>query len=541
MELYRLKPYKTRMGTAKVFYGIDRRPDAPDFSLKNSEGLTPKEFPYLSSGPSLKKERAFSGKVISLGASFGLIENGKFYLNDKETALKVSSDTTTVLKMGKALVAFPDKTYFEDGVSGYLEAEFKTTGDGNDRPYFTLVSPNGQNYQKNPIVGPNRPANPENGDLWIDTSSGENILKSFSNGVYFEVYSPCVKISYSGIGSLFSKGEGVKIENSPLDGDYILKEVEKDYIIIGALLSTPQYSNITIKREVPDISFATVFGNRIFGCEKSGGAIYASALGQMKNFGAFEGISSDSYFSDVLDGEEFTGICQFLGSLYFFKENCIYQLRGNTPSNFQLIKKDAPGVKKGSEKSIFQSGGAIYYNSPEGFMCFDGSFPERVFKGVGSFSGTVFSAENGKEVYFADENCLYSLNPENGIIVGVKNGKFSDLAFKGDTLYLVSDGSLYSLASPPADFLAEFNPFGERKTGNEYLSRIDLSFTLSGSLSLYVSYDGGDYIPVFTLEGEKRGETKVPLTLNKHTSLKLKLIGIGEFTLKALSLTYREV
>ena len=541
MELYRLKPYKTRIGTAKVFYGIDKRPDAPEFSLRSSMGLTPKEFPHLSSGPSLKKERAFSGRVLSVGGSFGLIENGKFYLGDKETALKVSESTTSVLKMGKALVAFPDKTCLEDGVSGYLEAEFKTNATGNSRPYFTLVSSSGENYQKNPIVGPDMPANPENGDLWIDTSSGENILKSFSNGVYFEVYSPSVKISYKGIGTLFKKGEGVKIENTSLDGDYVLKEVGNDYIIIGALLSSPQYSNITIKREVPDLSFATVFGNRIFGCHSSGGAIYASALGQMKNWNAFEGIASDSYFADVLDGEEFTAVCPFLGSLYFFKENCIYQLRGNSPENFQLVKKDAPGVKKGSEKSIFQSGGAIYYNSPEGFMCFDGSFPERVFKGIGDLFGNVFSAENGKEVYFADEKGLYALNTENGVIVTVKEGKFTDLVFKREALFLVSEGNLYSLTASPADFSAEFNPLGERKTGNEYLSRIDLSFTLSGSLSLYVSYDGGDYIPIFSLEGERQGETKVPLILNRHVSLKLKFKGRGEFALKALTLTYREV
>lgn len=541
MELYRLKPYRTRVGTAKAFYGIDKRPESPDFSLKYSKGLTPKNFPYLSNGPSLKKERSFSGKIFSVGGSFGFIENGKFYLNGEETALKVSANTTSVLKMGKALVAFPDKTYLEDGVSGSLEAEFKTDKSGTERPYFTLVSSSGENYGKNPIVGPDQPASPENGDLWIDTSSGESILKCFSNGVYFEVYSPSVKISYKGIGTLFKKGEGVKIENTSLDGDYVLKEVGNDYIIIGALLSAPEYSNITIKREVPDISFATVFCNRIFGADSSGRSIYASALGQMKNWNAFEGIASDSYFSDVLDGEEWTGACQYFGSLYFFKEHCIYQLRGNSPENYQLIKKDAPGVKKGSEKSLFQSGGVLYYNSPEGFMSFDGSFPERVFKNLGELSGKVSATGNGKDIYLADENNLYSVNPEKGIIVSLSEGKFSDLNFKNETLHLSSGGNLYSLSGEPSDFVAEFNPFGERKTGKDYLSRIDLSFSLKGSLSVLLSYDDDAYISVLDIEGEKGGEKDIPIVLKRHESLKLKISGRGQFTLKALTLSYREV
>lgn len=57
MKFYKLKEPKMKKGTVNVFYGLDSRPDAPDFSLESSNGITSEYFPFISSGKTLKKEK----------------------------------------------------------------------------------------------------------------------------------------------------------------------------------------------------------------------------------------------------------------------------------------------------------------------------------------------------------------------------------------------------------------------------------------------------------------------------------------------------
>ena len=546
MKLYKLKEPKMKKGTVNVFYGLDSRPDAPDFSLESSNGITSEYFPFISSGKTLKKEKDLTAGayVFSLGSKMGLISGENLYIDSKSFPLKFSGNTSSVIKMGEKIIAFPDKTYTDEkGNSGSLEASFSTSKSGNSRPYFSLVTADGEDYGKTPVVGTAQPAAAENGDLWIDTSGNISILKIYSNGVFYEITSPLVKISYSGIGASFSRGEGVNISGTPIDGDYVLKEAENDYIIIGAILENSLYSNITIKRSVPDIDFACTHDNRIFGCKKDGSAIYICALGQMKNWNAFEGIASDSYSADVLDGEEFTATKAFGSNVYFFKEDKIYQLRGTKPQNYQLLAKSAPGVKKGCERSVFEYMGVLYYYSPEGFMAFDGSYPDKVFTGFKEKLEKVSACFLGNTIYFSDGNKLYSANPEKGIVTTLSDMGGSSLAVENGVLNLINGTALYRLVGENGSFSAVFNPIGERKTGKEYLSRIDLSFLLKGSISVKLSYDGEAFITVFSFCGKSptTKEHTAPILRRRHTSLKIMIEGEGEFSLKALSLNYSEV
>ena len=132
-----------------------------------------------------------------------------------------------------------------------------------------------------------------------------------------------------------------------------------DWVIIVALIEKPETAaGVKLQRKVPDMDFVVEHGNRLWGCSSEKHEIYASALGDPKNWNQYLGVASDSYAVTVGSTGPFTGAASHLGFILFFKQDCVHQILGSKPSNFQLDTTNCRGVAEGSERSLVQIGRA---------------------------------------------------------------------------------------------------------------------------------------------------------------------------------------
>ena len=139
----------------------------------------------------------------------------------------------------------------------------------------------------------------------------------------------------------------------------------------------PRITGATIQRVMPDLDYVVEYNNRLWGCSSKNHEIYCSKLGEPLVWGAYSGISTDSWAATVGTDGDFTGTCVFNGCVLFFKEDCVHSVYGTKASNFTITTYTVRGVQKGSAKSLCISEGLLYYKAPEGIFTFNGSASSR--------------------------------------------------------------------------------------------------------------------------------------------------------------------
>lgn len=139
----------------------------------------------------------------------------------------------------------------------------------------------------------------------------------------------------------------------------------------------PRITGATIQRVMPDLDYVVEYNNRLWGCSSKNHEIYCSKLGEPLVWGAYSGISTDSWAATVGTDGDFTGACVFNGCILFFKEDCVHSVYGTKASNFTITTYTVRGVQKGSAKSLCISEGLLYYKAPEGIFTFNGSASSR--------------------------------------------------------------------------------------------------------------------------------------------------------------------
>ena len=137
--------------------------------------------------------------------------------------------------------------------------------------------------------------------------------------MWISVPTTYIKIAAAGIGAVFKQYDGVTISGvvkpalSDLNNTIILWDVHhdadnpaNDYLIVTGLLDavttqTTHEGAIKIERRMPKLDFIIESNNRLWGCRygtsidgKIVNEIYASKLGDFRNWNCFMGISTDT-------------------------------------------------------------------------------------------------------------------------------------------------------------------------------------------------------------------------------------------------------
>lgn len=269
---------------------------------------------------------------------------------------------------------------------------------------FSMCDPDGNPYSRI-TASTTAPANPQDGDYWLCTdpdSTGLNIWVA-ALSMWQPVATTYIKISIPGADLLdtFEEGDVVSM-NSGIsdinDGSEIIK-LGSDYMVITGIIPdgvthTEQASGgwtLTISRDLPDLDYVCTTGNRVWGCHygrtEDGGIlneIYASALGDFRNWYKYAGLTTDSYAVSVGEDGPWTGCIAYQGHPIFFKENYIYKIYGSYPAEFQLYISNARGVQRGSDKSLAIVNEYLIYKSAADVVVYDGSSPKSISDALGN-------------------------------------------------------------------------------------------------------------------------------------------------------------
>ena len=437
-------PSRTYRDMTDVFEGYNHKLKIADGQMWDMENLTGEFYPLLSSRK--KRGTAASGAMQGVIAkdAIAFIRNGKLWYNNLETSVSVSQPTVytaepenpitgdywyqngvtkqwrssswhevtypskQLVSMGAYLLIFPDRIWYNtaDGTSGSMDASF-TAGDSATISY-SITRLNGDDIDLgSATVGSTPPANPNNGDYWIDTSGSFDVLNQYSSlsASWVQVPTVYTRISATNIGKNFSQYDGVTIagasytagsqkladEIAALNGNKVIYECGDDFITVAGLISAEvtQTGGVSVERTVPDMDYVCESGNRLWGCKyglKDGTPInelYGSALGDFKNWNKFMGLSTDSWAASCGSDGEWTGAVNFFGNPTFFKEDHIHQISVSSSGAHQVTDWAARGVQKGSWKSLAIVGETLFYKSRQSVCAYQGGLPIDVSDALG--------------------------------------------------------------------------------------------------------------------------------------------------------------
>ena len=321
---------------------------------------------------------------------------------------------------------------------------------------------------------------------------------------------------------------------------------------------------VELERRVPDMDYLTECDNRVWGCSNKENVIYACKLGDPTNWFSYRGIAADSYAVTVGSDGAFTGAATCMGYALFFKENTLHKLCGTKPSDFQLTSLRCRGVAKNAARSLCVLNETLYYLSPDGVMAWDGSIPTKVSavldaSRLANVQSAVGGALDGR-YYLHISRTAGTQGQTRLLVYDTERGLWHeedvcscDMASTGGQLYLW-DGQALWAADPSREsdwqstegveqqvsFELVTGDIGQDGAEQRYLSRLTLRLdaACASTVEVALSYDGGPWETVASLTArEARRSYDLPLVPRRHSTLRLRLRGKGQITLRGLMRT----
>ncbi len=490
------------------------------------------------------------------------VDGGDFIINEYRVGLGLSVDDKpkNLISMGAYVIIMPDKKYVNTADLtdyGSIEAEVSTTGTVT----FELCKIDGVGYE-GAVTQPTAPANPSNMDLWIDTSSTPHVLKQYASttAMWVSIPTTYIKISATGIGLPFSENDGVTISGitdtdlTDLNNTMVIWARGDNYIVVTGVLdqTTTQDTPITIKRQMPHMDFIIESGNRLWGCRygvalngEVVNEIYASKLGDFKNWHCYAGIATDSYAATVGTDGQFTGAIEHLGYPLFFKENCMHKVYGNYPANYQIQTTTCRGVQKGCEKSLAIVNEVLYYKSRSSVCAYDGSLPQEISSAFGEenyYNAVAGTLRNKYYVSMSDANekwHLFVYDTTKGMWHREDDTQASCFCnCRGDLYYIdYATNQIKTVRgtgakeSRPVKWYAVTGVIGTDSPDKKYISRMDVRMLLEVGtvVSFYAEYDSsGEWEHLFSMTGKELRSFAVPVRPKRCDHMRLKIVGVGD-------------
>ncbi len=578
-------PAATRQ-TISVFGGYRHRHPCREGECYHMENLTSDRYPLLSPRGRRGLARAEGCRGLIAKDTLCYVEGEDFVMGQYHYPMGLDDREKTLLSMGAYVIILPDRKYISTANPedrGNLDASFTTV----EPVSLSLCDQEGTAYAVS-YTQPDPPGAPDHLQYWLDTSTQPHSLKQYSEatGMWVPVTSTYLRMESAGIGAAFSQYDGVMLSGlagvqlvdhpsgkvfadpqvEALEGTNVLWTKGDDFVVITGLLDVPRcLSNpVTLRRQMPEMDFVVEAGNRLFGCrygvDASGRAvneIYASKLGDFKNWHCYMGISTDSYAASLGSDGRFTGAAVHLGYPLFFKERCLHKVYGRQPSDFRIQETVCRGVERGSEKSLAIVGETLYYKSAAGVCAYDGSLPREISEAFGDVRyKNAVGGSHGSKYYLSAEDeeggqHLLVYDAARGLWhreEGLPAAAFCSC--RGEMYVLERDtGRVLTLMGgglpleQQVTWLAETGLLETSTPDHKYLSRLTLRLQLApGSrVTFSVSYDSsGVWEQAGTVAGTGLRSVSVPIRPRRCDHLQLRLSGQGPMVLYSLTKTMEQ-
>ena len=279
--------------------------------------------------------------------------------------------------------------------------------------------------------------------------------------------------------------------------------------------------------------------------------IYASRLGDFRNWESYLGLTTDSYAVSVGAPGAFTGAVAYLGTPIFFKEDCLYKIFGSYPAAFRVQMTPCQGVQPGCGRSLAIAGETLYYKSTLGVCAYDGAMPRQIGQalGPGPFAQGVGAAW-GSLYYLsmeeAGESSLFVFDGARGIWHRETGLEVRDLAACQGKLY-AADGErgLWCLrggrGTEKVSWLARTGKLDFSQKGR-YLIGIALRLELArfSRAEVLLRYDGfGPWKQVGAVVGQGTAFTLM-VRPRRCNTLEVELRGAGDMRLYGLTRVWQK-
>lgn len=573
MRLPSIPTPKATMQVAREFRGINRDLLVADGEWAEEKNLTAEQFPVFSTRRrrSYGAEIAEPGGVITKDAMAWVDGHDLYYGGEKIKDLVLTVGEKQMISMGAYLLIWPDKVWFntewgggDEDRWGYMEQENKTTS------HITayLCRADGGKYGDIETQSAEAPQKPEDGELWMDTSGKTPALRQWaeSSASWISIATVYVRLESTNIGLGLKQWDGVTIEGMKgnlegLNGSHVLQAAEKDAItIIGIFSGTKntQDESATVRRSVPEMDFVTECDNRIWGCKyglvngKVVNEIYASKLGDFKNWNCFQGLSTDSYVASRGSDGVFTGATTHLGHPLFFKEDYIEKVYPAANGAHQIVTTEGRGVQKGCHRSLQVVDETLYYKSRKDICAYTGALPVSVSGALGDVMYSDARAGSvGQKYYISMKDAQgnwHMLCYDTGRNIWHEEDATQAMMFttKDGELWWIDEnlGRLVSAAEDAADekegafdWFAESGNIGLGTVEQKYLARFVIRAELEEGtkLKLFLKYDDGDWIRWGDYNKPGLYSFVVPVSARRCDHARLRIEGSGGCRIYSIS------
>lgn len=598
-------PILTELATSRetidVFGGYNHNLRIPEGEFYDMTNLTSADYPVLSPRP--QRGTYTPGNSASTPSNpLGMIakdalcyvetnpdgNTSTFYINGYPIEFggndKLNAEPKTLISMGSYVIIMPDKFYintndYDD--KGKIEKSFEAkTGTAE----FQLCKLDGEEYTiKEGNITSTAPSDPEDLELWLDTSGDIHVLKQYSKTTsqWVSVATTYIKILFPNstidLKEMFASGDGLTLSGitareqlKGLNNTMVAWEVGTNYIIVTGILDQTATQDLTdsayisIKRQMPLMDFVIESGNRLWGCRygiahngEVVNEIYASKLGDFKNWNTFAGISTDSYAVSVGTDGQFTGAITHLGYPIFFKENCMHKVYGNYPANYQVQTTPCRGVQKGCSKSLAIVNETLYYKSRSAICSYDGSLPIEISSALGDvvYSDAVAGVLGNKYyVSMKDTSNVYHLfvcDTQRGMWHREDNTRATEFCNCEGELYYIDYATKQIKTvrgtgipdTKPIKWEAVTGIIGTDSPDKKYVSRILMRVSLEAGTRIYLQaqYDSSrEWESLFAKGASTLKTVTIPVKPKRCDHFRLRLVGEGEAKIFSITKTIEQ-
>lgn len=526
-----------------------------------------------------------SGNVLHYGSiTFNLEEYFRTgSTNDELGGIIFTYDESEqqLIRFGAYIIMFPSGVYVNviDRTTGSITAKYSAPT--NIEITYKMCDSTGDGL-KNLVASDSTPEEPTDGDYWLRTTTDAEglyiwvgYLSTWEAVATSYIY---IEIPGADLTSHFAVGDAVYFNStiSDINNGSIIQSIDDDHMIVIGLLPNVSVTEktgddwtLTIQRKIPELDLVCVSNNRIWGCHYGDdyegnvvNEIYASKLGDFKNWYCYQGLSTDSYALSIGEPGNWTGCINYQGYPTFFKENCVMKIYGSMPSEYQLVTHTCRGVQRGSEKSLAIVNEYLVYKSAADICVYDGSSPTSISAAFGraaKYYDAVAAGCNGK-YYVSMETSLgnvanFIYDMEYGL--WMKNdGKVRYTHFTqtesgqvygttGKRIYGIgaNDNAVFQDMLPDeryVEWYAESGDMGydypDHKRVQKVAVRAYIPFT--SEITILVSYDDKPWESIGTYRGNDNTETiPIPIGSRACDHYRLRFSGHGNVRLYSIAIT----
>lgn len=546
-----------------VFRGYDHNPRGPEGSFYEMQNMTGRDFPVISTRPFrtvLRQLTAPAGCVAR--DELAVVDGPDLIYGDTVVELGLSPEgPKQMISMGAYLLIWPDKKYVNtQDLSDRGSMENSTAVSGTIT--VTLCQADGGAYTVQ-TVSATAPDNPDNGDLWLDISAAElPVLKEWNaaSGMWVQIPTTYLKFAATGVGSGFSLFDGVTFSGlsdslAGFNGSHVVYGVGADYLIIPGIAGAASLtgSGMSVTRTVPDMDFVTESGNRIWGCKyglvngKPVNEIYASKLGDFKNWNCYMGLSTDSFAASRGADGAFTGAITLQGHPLFFRENSIEKVYPGSNGAHQIVTTEGRGVQKGCWRSLAIVGETLFYKSRDGVCAYTGSLPYSVSEPLGDVTYSdaragaagdryyiSMKAQNGQWSLFVFDTANQMWHREDNTMA------MAFTRWEGEAVWIDErSGKLIRAAGDAEDdfhWSVTSRALGYEFPENQYVSRFVIRAETEGTVTLEIQYDNGPWLDKGSWYGAQGVRSFVlPVPPRRCDHLRIRMSGTAPCRIYAIA------